>query len=440
MPRKFKNIIITGFLILAPFYLCGQKLSEPTRQIIKDIRSGIEIKVYISSMLPDSMKKIENITKSLLNDYEKEAGDKIKVDFINADKVTKPEFLFMHEHFTPYGITIEENNLYRHITVFSGAIVYYGKEQAIIPALSPNMPLEYLFSKTIKNLTSPEKQNIGIIEGYGEPTFASFLEVSKSQQSYYNFEVVNLHDKINLNKFDVLVWVSPKEVIDFKSLEKIDKYLEEGGNILLAVDRVRYDYYDNKGVILLTMIGNWLNEKGIDISSKFVADENCGIFTLSKNNFEMPVELPYLPRMNHFEPHPVTCDLGNITLNFPSFIEITDETVSYQPLLTSSVKTEIYHSPLKVDFNKIWQSKDFTSSELLFAAAIKYKKDTKKEYRMIVIADGDFLLDENRRYSDKQDNLKLLFNSIEWLGDKTGLTELKVVKRNSRGIPIKLPF
>lgn len=404
----------------------AQKISNASASILKDIRGSIEIKLYISENLPDTMSGLKNDLEDLMKGYQKESGNKVAYSFINPDKATKREFFFFQENFTEFQVVKEVNGLYRYRSVYSGAILHYGSSVSVLPEITADMPLEYVFTSSIRRLLEHDKKLVGLIYGHGEPTFTSFKEFGKKYADLFRFEPVNLEYKPDLSGYDALLLISPRELIDGGHLDQLDQYLSNGGNMLVCIDRVNVDNATKQGVSLLTGVGSWLDEHGINIRKEFVVDENCGLVMVNQGAFKMPISLPYLPSIETFPNHPVTNDLSRVVLRFPSPVEIDPKKkYTYQELMQTSDKAQTYMSPFLINYNKIWNSMEFTKYDIPLAYAIEGKFGSKQDSRVIVVADGDYLLDEQRDFVEDSDNLKFLFNAVEWLTDDIGLMNLK---------------
>ncbi len=427
---KQKILSVLPLLVCALFSstLSGQKLSKATKSTFGKINGQITVKVYMSENLPDTLNRTRSVLEDILNEYQKESDDKIAFTFINPDKATKREYFFFQENFTQFQVVEESNELYRYRNVYTGAIMFYGSNFVVIPEITPSTSIEYTITRNIKRLLSNEQSKIGIIFGHGEPTFSSFKAVVGNLTDLYKFEPVDLEMKPDLSKHEALLLVSPRELIDERHFEQLDAYLNAGGDMFVAVDRVNVDTRTKQGVSLITGIGQWLGEYGIMVKKEFVVDQNCGLVIINQGAFKMPISLPYLPSVEKFENHPVTNDLGRIVFRYPSPVECTKKEFNSQPIIKTSFLSKTFKSPLLIDYNKIWDKNEFSDGSIPIATAVEAKMDNGKTARLVVISDGDFLLDDKRDYSEDGDNLKIMFNTIEWLTDKSGLIDLKMVK------------
>jgi ABC-type uncharacterized transport system involved in gliding motility auxiliary subunit len=110
--------------------------------------------------------------------------------------------------------------------------------------------------------------------------------------------------------------------------------------------------------------------------------------------------------------------------------------MKYIPLAFTSEKSGTQTAPLYFDINKNWSDNDFPLKNLVVAAALEPKNQSKGG-KIIVISNGAFAFNGEGQQSHQisGDNVNLMVNSIDWLGDDTGLIELRTKEISSR--PLK---
>ncbi len=147
------------------------------------------------------------------------------------------------------------------------------------------------------------------------------------------------------------------------------------------------------------------------------------------------VAIPYVPRVNRFADHPVTQGLEEVILPFVSTIDFMgDSSLQFTPFLFSSELSGTQGTPTYFNFQRRWTQADFPLQGQILGCAVEGPISGESDGKMVVIADGDFAVNEGGQQVNP-DNISLLVNGIDWLSDDTGLIGLRTKGVSSR--PIK---
>jgi hypothetical protein len=105
-----------------------------------------------------------------------------------------------------------------------------------------------------------------------------------------------------------------------------------------------------------------------------------------------------------------------------------------KPLAISSEKSGKENPPIYFNINRQWQYSDFQYPELVIACLVSGNLVGNTPSKMIVVGDADFALngEGQERREIQADNLNFMVNGIEWLGDDTGLIDLRTKEVTSR--------
>ena len=106
----------------------------------------------------------------------------------------------------------------------------------------------------------------------------------------------------------------------------------------------------------------------------------------------------------------------------------------YALALFSSDRSGTQSTPTYFNFQRQWTMGDFPLKSQVLGAVLEGPLAGACTGKMVVIADGDFAVNENGQQLNP-DNVSLLVNGIDWLSDDTGLIELRTKGVSSR--PIK---
>ena len=364
-------------------------------------------------------------------------------EFINPNKDEATEQKAMQAGINPVLINVREKDQVKQQKAYMGAVVHYGDKKEVIPYIQAGSAMEYSLSTSIKKMTVQNKPKVGILQGHGETSPNSLIQVMQSLSVLYDATPVNLDViSVNLSDFKTLVIINPHDTFPPADLAKLDEFLAGGKNICIAMNRVNGDLQKSTGSEVRTGLEKWLEGKGVRVNPNFIIDQNCGSVMVNQQQgamtFQSSLRFPYLPLITKFAPHPVTKGLSSVMLQFASSIDFTSPgmDVSFTPLATTSEKSGTENPPLTFNINRNWQQQDFPRSGLTVCALVSGKLSGSMTSRMIIISDGDFPANGEGQQARQlpPDNLNLLVNSIDWLSDDTGLIDLRTKEVTSRPI------
>ena len=263
-----------------------------------------------------------------------------------------------------------------------------------------------------------------------------------------------------------------KPTIAFNMLDKfiIDQYLMNGGKILWLIDGAKASMdslQQNKSFIATNndlKLSDQLFKYGIRINANLIEDlrsTEIPIVTGYSNNIPQQSYFPwpYYPLLFSENNHPISKGLDAIKCDFASSIDTIKNNINKTILLHSSKQSRISPTPAKVSLGILENPPPLTSFnkenlpiavllegefESVFKNRILPKNQKlnfvsqSKKTQMIVVSDGDLIrnsvsnngdiyplgYDRFIKYS-YPGNKKFIMNSIHFLCDETGLTQLK---------------
>ena len=263
-----------------------------------------------------------------------------------------------------------------------------------------------------------------------------------------------------------------KPTIAFNMLDKfiIDQYLMSGGKILWLIDGAKASMdslQQNKSFIATNndlKLSDQLFKYGIRINANLIEDlrsTEIPIVTGYSNNIPQQSYFPwpYYPLLFSENNHPISKGLDAIKCDFASSIDTIKNNINKTILLHSSKQSRISQTPAKVSLGILENSPPLTSfnkeklpiAVLLegeFESVFKNRilpKNQKSDFvsqskktQMIVVSDGDLIRNSVSNNGDiyplgydrfikytYPGNKKFIMNSIHFLCDETGLTQLK---------------
>lgn len=416
-------------------------LSDATVDILENLGEPVTITAYFTEDLPPRLLQERKNFKDLLIEYANYSDGMVNYEFINPGEEDETAREAMQAGVQPVIINVREKDQVKQQRAYLGAVIRKGEEKEVLPVITQESSLEYALSSNIKKLSVTEKPKVGFVTGHGESSLQEMGQVVQSLSVLYNVEGVNLAEKESLNEYKTLAIIAPTDSIPAKELQLLDEYLAGGGNIYAAINRVKGDFSQARGMALTTGFEGWLSEKGVEVTGSFVVDKRSGTVGVTQNRggFRMTtqVKFPYLPLITNFSDHPVTKGLEQVIFRFASPIRYHGDTaVNFIPLARSSENAGEKTAPLMFQVQKEWTSADFSSPEITVAAALSGPIAGEGDAKMIVVSDGDFAVGGQGRNQRQQneDNISLMVNGVDWLSDDTGLIGLRTKGISSRPI------
>ncbi len=410
-------------------------LSQSTKNILKNLDDPITISAYFSKDLPANIAKVRQDFKDLLVEYSNRSGGLINYEFINPNESEEIEQQAMQQGIRPILIDVREKDQSKQQKAYLGALLKMGERTEVLPFIQPGASMEYDLTTSIKKISNLNKQNIGLVQGFGAAAMQELAQVSTALSALYNIEPVDLTNPVD-PKYQTLLFVRPRDTVSPIALMNLDQFLENGGKLVLAVNSVDGDLQNAMGNVVSTGVPEWLASKGITVNNDFVIDSRCGQVTVQQQQgfFTMmtPVKFPYLPMAADFSDHPVTKGLEQVIFPFVSSVSVkADSSLRFTSLVNSSEKSNTLPVPTMFDINKQWAESDFTKSRISMGGVVEKTNG----WKMVVFGDGDFAVNAQEGRAMAPDNINLLVNSVDWLSDDTGLVELRTKGATTR--PIK---
>ncbi len=418
-------------------------LSKATKDILKSLNAPVTISAYFSEDLPPNVAKVKQDFKDMLIEYDNASGGKIVYQFINPNKDQETEMEAQQAGIQPIMINVRERDQMKQQRAYLGAVLQYGNKKETIPFIQPGSAMEFALSSNIKKLSLTQKTKIAFLQGNGEPSLSELQQLRTQLSIMYDVETVKFNDTTGIpSKYKTLVIIAPSDTVNPQNFKQLDDYMEKGGRILVALNRVKGNLSNATGSSVYTGFENWLDKKGIDVQDEFVIDVNSGNLMVRQQNgmfvMNTPVKFPYLPVITKFADHPITKGIESVIFPFASPIKISpaDSTLHIVKLALTSKNTGVEKPPVYFSVMKQWTKSDFPVSSLPVAVAVDGNIVDNTFSKMVVFGDGDFATNGSGQRAQRleNDNINLMANAIDWLSDDTGLIALRTKGISSRPI------
>ncbi len=429
----FINLVSEQFFFRLDFTEDNQyTLSKATKDIMESLENPITVKAYFSENLPPDIAKTRKSFEEYLIEYARLSNNNLVYEFINPNENEDQEKQAIEAGINPVMINVREKDQMKQQKAFLGAVLELEEQKEIIPFMQPGAPLEYLLSSSIKKIAITDKPSIGLLQGHGEPNINEMPQVKQGLDVLYNFTPYSLNDSVSIpNTYKTLALVRPTDTINVEALNQLDRFLEDGGNLVVALNTVKGDLKTAYGSVMSTGVESWLKEKGVEIKNDFVLDAQCASVGVQQQQgafrFNTNVSFPFLPIINTFSNHPITKGLEAVLMQFASPINFKtqDSTKTFTPIAFTSNKSGSVNAPQYFNVQKQWDESDFPLDKQTVAGVLEQKHPNGNTSKICVISDGDFGVNGNERQRIQPDNVNLMVNAIDWLSDDTGLINLR---------------
>lgn len=408
-------------------------LSNATRDILESLESPVTVRAYFSEELPPNISKTRNDFEELLIEYNRLSHNNILYKFINPNEDEKAEQQALQAGVQPVMINLREKDQIKQQKAFLGAVLELGEQKEVIPFIEPGAPLEYALSTAIKKMAATNKPAIAIIQGHGEPAIDELSQIHQGLNVMYQTEPVTLTASSPIpDKYKTAVIIRPTDTIPHGALQQLDAFLERGGNLMVAINRVDGNLQTVMGSAINTGLEQWLASKGLTVKNEFVVDAKCGTVAVQQQQggfrYSTSINFPYIPIVSSFADHPITKGLEAVVMPFASPLEYTgDTTATFTPLAFTSQKSGTQKAPLYFNVQKQWNNSDFPQQRIPLAGLLEKQQANGNSWKIVVATDGDFAVNGPRGESRQlqADNINLMVNAIDWMSDDTGLIDLR---------------
>lgn len=441
-------------------------LSDVSKNLVKGLDDKMVIKVYISDNLPFPYNTVKKNIKDLLEEYRSYSKGNFNYELFNPAGDGDNANSDIQKEAEKYGIQpvqlqISENNKMEVKKAYLGMVFLYNSKQEQIPVIQSVDNLEYDISSNIYKMTKAKKK-IGILQGHNEPTPAKLPQISKLLSSQYDIVPVNaaLNNDIPEDLEALIVMAPGSEIKEYEKFQ-IDQYIMKGGKVAWLVNKIIPNFQQQValGEEAKTNLDDLLDSYGLKINRDLIRDLQCSsVQVQSSIGFPLQVKYPYFPQITNINKDiPAFKNIESIVLTFASSIDeaaATSKGLNVTPLLKSSDKSgqakdffllnlEQFQNMTKAQADTLFNLKGFTLGAIYTgkfksfyagktvpqdtsAASTPYKgtpiNESRKESKMILIADGDFAIEDNH---PPQENIIFFTNLVDYMADDIGLAQLR---------------
>ncbi|MDD5507596.1 MAG: gliding motility-associated ABC transporter substrate-binding protein GldG [Bacteroidales bacterium] len=378
-------------------------LSEPTKELLRDLDDIVYFKVYLDGEFPAGFKRLSNAVKEMLDEF-RAYSSRIQYEFINpADAATPSEVKARQEELirkglNPTDLMVKTSDGSTQQIIFPGAIVSYRQTELPLEFLQTQInqtpeqilnhsvqALEYNISSMIHKLTLRTKPALAFIEGHRELQEIDVYDITSSLSEYYKVERVSIDERIFAltgrdttsdgeviirNKYAAIIIAQPQTAFSEKDKFIIDQYIMHGGKVLWLIDPVHATMDSlvssptTMGLAIDLNLQDMLFNYGARLNPDLILDLNAlPIRMVTGMMGDQPqidfVPWYYFPVLFPTSGHPVVRNLNAVMTNFVSSLDTVEaEGIKKTILLTTSPYSRILQTPVLIDLRLCQEEPD----------------------------------------------------------------------------------
>lgn len=445
---------VLASFVYVRFDLTSEKrytLTRGTRSLVKQLDSPVEVEVFLKGEFPSGFRKLANSTADFLQLLKEENGSAIQFRFTSPLEFLPGTQTRYADTLTgmgavPINLTVQKQAGQSSNIIFPVALLKYKDRQTLVnlyPGASGRISqeeingaeamMEYQFANALDKITRTRRPTIGYAIANGEPTDARTADLVQAVSNEYDFRVFNMNQFPAIpDQMDVLLIVKPTQQFTEDQKFKIDQYVMRGGRLLCFIDGLIAEQDSLSGKTETIAFDRNLNltdllfRYGVRINTDLVMDLQSDMLpfvvggTAENPQFEF-LKWNYYPLLQGTGKK--SAGNGYVAGRFVNSIDtIKIENVEKTVLLVSSSNSRIISTPVRISLNEnrntprdelfnrnaipvaMLLEGSFTSlyrnrataaqRDSLAAAGLQFAASSPADGKIIVVADGDIVLNE----------------------------------------------
>lgn len=425
---------ISSFAFLRLDFSAGKvySISNGTKQLLRELKDNLIIKVYFTPRLPGEYGLNEQYLRDLLGEYKSAGRGKVKVEFLDPGRDEKIKQEAMAAGVAPVRMSVMSRDKFELKETYMGMVFLYKGKSEVLPGMENRSEFEYAITRKIKKISAAALRTVGFTSGHGEkapfdPQLRPVLDEVREQVAV---ETVAL-DKPIPAAVEALWIVGPQKPFPAAELERLKAWVGTGGSLGIILDRREVDLNSFMTKPVSTGLDDLLAHWGVEPKEGFVADaqservqiqQRQGMFT-----FMNVVEYPFLPVVTKFNTaHPATRGLDAVVFPFAHPLKVAPPAgLTYTSLADSTAyswyDTSPRVSPLEPRMPASPEKGPFSLAGILEGdfheitpstyTAVEGKSAAAAPGRVVLLSTSRFL---HASFSPKAANLAVLMNLLEW--------------------------
>jgi gliding-associated putative ABC transporter substrate-binding component GldG len=472
-------------------------LSPSSKKLLRNMDDVAIIDVYLEGRdFPPGFQRLRDAVRERLQALKEYGGTHIMYRFTDpfAGKSDK-EIGEVYQNFASKGmsaINVRQNTDERTSSqlVVPYLLVQYKEKTMPVNVLEPHLGmtpqeqlnysesmLEYKIVSAINQINKPDKPRLAYITGNGEALGWATFDILHTLKNYYHVDTININDGTKISSvYSAAIVCKPGQAFDDKQKFKLDQYVMNGGKMLWLLDGTfaTMDSFKNSEQFIApehnVNLGDMLFKYGVRVNADLIEDaqQSGSIYVQERMMNGQPNTVLrgwyYFPVFIPTSRHPIVNNMDAILGKFVSTIDtIGTPDIRKTILLESSQYSRPTMAPARVSLSILRYppkpelfNKPFKPAAVLlegkfqsaFADRIPadfrhfldsigqpFRPVAAQESKMIVIADGDMMLNEVSESRGPQElgyslmerlryaNKSFILNCLEYLTDTSGILE-----------------
>lgn len=475
-------------------------ITKTTKDLIRGLKNDVTIDVFLKGDLPAGFKKLSTSTQEFLNNLREINPSKIHYRFLDPQDPVEGNRVWADSlkaiGATPINLTVqvkagEENKLaYPYALLESNGqidmINLFRNSKLNVSETELNNAeamLEYQFAKTIDRINNPQKISVVYASGNGEPSQGNVYDLVQTVSTAYDFHTFDITRQPYIpgpDTISAMLIVKPTQPFNDDEKLKIDQFIMRGGKVLWFIDNLQaeQDSLSIKSQVIAydrnLNIEDLLFNYGVRINPDLIMDLQCDFLpfavggSASQPQYEF-LHWNYYPLFESRNNHDINKNLGLVAgkfVNSIDTIEVPDVKKTF--LLQSSSNSRTISTPALISPNEnrntpqdaLFKQHDIPAGVLLegkFSSFYKgrigktktdslaqfggFKQESGKDGKMIVVADGDIVLNDvtskgpipmgmnlytmGTQYEYQFANRDFLLNCLEYMTSKSSIIQTR---------------
>ncbi len=440
-------------------------VSDASKTIIKDLDDIVTVKVFFSEKLPPNLFAVRQYIGDILDEFSSYSKGNISVKFLKpSNPEVKKEALKLK--IPQVQMNIVEKDKSEVINGFLGIAIGYGDKVEILPIVKNVLNVEYNLISAIKKVTASTEMTVAFTEGHGEPSLTASSNTIQSQRDSFsllkkglsqNYKVISadLTDENPLKNINTLLIAGPKKEFSDKEKKAIDKFVVNGGNLVIFMDAIEIDE-ELKASSSKTNLDGLLKHYGVVIEDKFILDKSNEKATSSNGYMNYIIPYPFwIKAINTYfdKQNPIVANLNSIILPWSSPVKIIkNKGVKSTILVNSSENAWLQAEPFNLNPGAVQSATSYSKYPLVALLEGKFKSyfseneslKTLKTGRILVVGNSRFITDRFVGSYGYGQNMIFAMNAVDFLTLDESLINirsklfydlpLKNLKENDRNI------
>ncbi len=428
-------------------------LSNATKDLLRSIDDEVQIDVFLKGEFPAGFRKLANSTEEFLRLLKDRNSTRIKYRFISPqDEMPGTGKTYgdslINLGAVPINLTVQKQAGQSSNIIFPVALMSFQGKQSLVnlyPGASNRISqeeinsaealMEYQFANSLNKMTREGRPTIGYATGNGQPVDSRTYDLVQTLSADYDLKLFDLKQaKIIPAEMDVLIIVKPSATFSEEEKFLLDQYVMQGGRLLCFIDNLFAEQDSLSFKPETVAFDRNLNltdlffRYGLRINTDLVMDLRCEYIpfvvggSMENPQYEF-LKWNYYPLLESGRNQSVSNNPGYVSARFVNSIDtIAVENVRKKPLLVSSSNSRIIATPALISLNEnknlpedakfnrdaipvaMLLEGSFTSlyknrvtrsqQDSLAAYGGQYSPSSPADAKMIVVADGDMVLND----------------------------------------------